>query len=260
MLRYETHDNGGRPFVVELTAHGDAHDIRVFKNLYNWTTEKYTQETEPVLDLQNVQVWIGKSPECSTTQFSGGAGPKFDGNSFLIFSEPNMLRYTFVGQSIFSFKALSPIIAYHSPVGNNRVPYPYAIDMDGKYYLMIENVVLGPPEGQTFDADPKAFCPYDRYYGHDSVGQSSPKIFFDFNDGEGPYLISWRTNLKQRFPGIEKANFFPSAKDKWGRPFPVQVAGQYAWEDIERMQKKVLSETGTINPLKDQTFICAREW
>ena len=29
-----------------------------------------------------------------------------------------------------------------SPVGNNDVPYPYAIDTDGSYYLLLEEVIV----------------------------------------------------------------------------------------------------------------------
>jgi hypothetical protein len=33
-------------------------------------------------------------------------------------------------------------MSYYSPVGNNDVPYPYAIDSKNNYYLMIEDVIL----------------------------------------------------------------------------------------------------------------------
>jgi hypothetical protein len=43
-----------------------------------------------------------------------------------------------------------------SPVGNNHVPYPYAVDDRNNVYLMIEDVVL---ESYTMEQDP-----YETYY------------------------------------------------------------------------------------------------
>ena len=49
------------------------------------------------------------------------------------------------GDFIFSFKSLAPIIYYNSPVGNNDVPYPYAIDKENNTYLLTDDFVLIKP-------------------------------------------------------------------------------------------------------------------
>lgn len=51
---------------------------------------------------------------------------------------------------------------FASPVGNSDVPYPYAVDRNGSYYLLIEGVVLHrvPPSSD----------PYDWYYRSENMG------------------------------------------------------------------------------------------
>lgn len=45
-------------------------------------------------------------------------------------------------QEVLSFKAPAKLVEHVSPVGNSSVPYPYAVDADGRHYLFIEKVVL----------------------------------------------------------------------------------------------------------------------
>lgn len=76
------------------------------------------------------------------TSFSGAYGSRYDGNTILLQSGPK--QYIFVGPTIYSFKALDEIVEFVSLVGNNDVPYPYAVDAQKKYYLFVEDVVLLP--------------------------------------------------------------------------------------------------------------------
>ena len=84
------------------------------------------------------------------TEFSGGHGPDFDGNSLLLDMGDN--EYIYFGSTHFTFKSRSAITEYVSPVGNNDVPYPYAVDEDDNVYLMLENVVVsGVPQEERDD-------------------------------------------------------------------------------------------------------------
>ena len=67
-------------------------------------------------------------------------------------------KWMYIGESIYTFTPLSDIIEYFSPIGNSDVPYPYAIDTDGRYYLMIKNVILAPNQNK------ERFDPYNYYY------------------------------------------------------------------------------------------------
>lgn len=141
---YLIHDNGGRPFKVTVT--GDTVTV------YN----AYEQDTL-LRTFKSVQrVFIGKSPLNEMTEFSGGYGAEFDGNSILLYM--GQLKYVYIGSEIYSFRAAKEIVDYVSPVGNNDVPYPYGIDQAGKYYMMAESVVVTlPPLDKNDD-------PYTLYY------------------------------------------------------------------------------------------------
>mmetsp|Transcript_14067 Transcript_14067/g.26288 ORF Transcript_14067/g.26288 Transcript_14067/m.26288 type:complete len:205 (+) Transcript_14067:37-651(+) len=146
---YLTHDNGGRPFKVVVDwPDGSKATIQVFKVVQN--EESYDEKA--CISFSAERVFVGRSPE---------HGRIFDGNSLLLHVEG--LKYIFVGHKIFSFTAKSMITEYVSPVGNNDVPYPWALDEQGWRYLMIENCILGSKlfeKVETLESD----YPYTVYY------------------------------------------------------------------------------------------------
>lgn len=150
---YLTHDNYLRTFKVEV----NRNHVRIFKLLdFNRRKRECDFCTEPLYDREVKRVFVGLSHMNEMTAFSGGHGPKFDGNSILLHEDE--LTYVYVGRGVQRFQAIAPIVAYESPVGNNDVPYPYAIDSQNNYYLMIENVIL------SSDIIPQKVDPYDYYY------------------------------------------------------------------------------------------------
>jgi hypothetical protein len=70
------------------------------------------------------EVFVGTSERNTMTEFSGGHGPSWNGNSFLL--RVGRLSYVHIGISICSFTTDEPITSYVSSVGNNAVTYPYA--------------------------------------------------------------------------------------------------------------------------------------
>lgn len=157
MKTYLTHDNGGRPFKVKR--HGN--DISVYQYTdYNEDENSYTYREKPVYTTRALKVFVGKSPLNAMTKLSAGHGPKFDGNSLLVWIKGD--QYVYIGESIMSFRS-SKIVKYVSPVGNNDVPYPYAIDIDGNYHLIIENVTVKIPDDVLINGT-EQFDPYEYYY------------------------------------------------------------------------------------------------
>jgi hypothetical protein len=71
-----------------------------------------------------LQIFIGTSEFNDMTEFSGGYGSDFDGNSILL--QINYDRYVHIGTDVYEFVTPEPITEYISSVGNNCVPYPYA--------------------------------------------------------------------------------------------------------------------------------------
>ena len=139
---YYTHDNGGRPFKVVV----EDKKVYVYKyKKYDETTNSFLYSEKPIKYEKNnyfkcKNIFIGKSPKNKLTISSGGYGAKFTGNSILLQITQN--KYVFIGDKIFSFTPKSEIKKFVSPVGNSDVPYPYAVDADGRYYLMIEDVII----------------------------------------------------------------------------------------------------------------------
>lgn len=114
-----THDNGGRPFKVNIYKY----NINILKLMHN--------DYIPIMKIESYDnVFIGESVE---GECSDGRGPNFYGNTVLIKVDDK--NYIFVGHLIYSFILETPIKYYWSPVGNNDVPYAYGITKDDKIYL-----------------------------------------------------------------------------------------------------------------------------
>ena len=151
---YFTHANGARPYKVVIV---NDTQVRVYSSS-DYNQESYDKLT---LNIKPQQIFIGKSILNKMTNFSGGYGDYFDGNSILL--KINDTSCFYVGENIKLFHSLNPIISYHSPGGNNDVPYPYAVDSDNNYYLMIENVIVkSTPQLQNYLDNDK--IPYEYYY------------------------------------------------------------------------------------------------
>ncbi|MCK4968231.1 MAG: hypothetical protein KAS12_04185 [Candidatus Aenigmarchaeota archaeon] len=148
-MEFLTHDNGGRKYSVKID------DGSVF-------VKNVSEREEPFsLSFKPEKVFIGKSGNTPMTRSSGGIGKKFDGNSMLFAMGDN--KYIYIGTEVINFTTNSEIVKFVSDVGNNNVPYPYAIDVEGAYYLMIENVkILYLPEKY-------AITPYWYYYKFQSL-------------------------------------------------------------------------------------------
>jgi hypothetical protein len=148
---YYTHDNGGRPFIVTILKKGKKFDVNVYINPEYGSGNK---TSGPICAFDASKIFIGKSPLNEMTKHSGGHGPRFDGNSILIKTGKN--EYVHIGSSIFKFNSLDNITKYTSPVGNSDMPYPYSIDLKGRYYLMLEKFVIPQLKSGT--------DPYDHFY------------------------------------------------------------------------------------------------
>lgn len=154
------------------------------------------------------QVFVGKSPLNDITQSSDGNGETFDGNSVLIKIETN--KYVFIGNSIFSFNTNSQIISYFSPIGNNDVPYPYAILENGDIYLMIEHVILKNNLNLINYMSNQFNDPYSYYYDKFKIVSncinSNVNYFKDirlFKVGIHSYNMSFNSNPEQTFDRLK---------------------------------------------------------
>lgn len=152
-MRHQIHDNGGRPFEVKIN------DDRVEVRRQTNSDEYYADYSDcryddpPVFVATCDRVWIGKHSE------PGVEDSFFDGNSILLHrANDPPLTYVWIGWKIIEWTATSLVVDFMSPVGNSDVPYPYATDVNGTVYLMLERVAM---EYWTPVADED---PYGDYY------------------------------------------------------------------------------------------------
>lgn len=140
---YEILDNGGNPYIVEILGNKKVkiYDNNIFEEDEGGYDFPKQLEPEIVMELEPLEIFIGKSPKnTSRVQFSEAYGKKFDGNTILLNMGDN--EYIFINRNIESFKAKSKIISYVSPIGGSGVPFPYAIDEKGNFYLLIEDDII----------------------------------------------------------------------------------------------------------------------
>ena len=160
MKSYAIHDNGGKPFLV-----GDlGGKVVVYKQEFNEDMEEYTLGKK-LLEISYKKIFVGDN-----TLEQEGYAPKGEGKGNSILLQLTKNKYMFIGWKIETFKVPDgdEILNYYSPIGNNDVPYPYAVGK--KYtYLMIENVYLPNEVLEMHDV-------YAHYYGHlSSQGATSIK-------------------------------------------------------------------------------------
>lgn len=175
---YLIHDNGGRPFKV--TIKGKKAFISV---ICDYPGENNEVVYEPIvrrtlgpLEFSFIKEFIGldnydKIVDKKITGYKPTPSNKTKGNSILFQVKSDRLKqhkYIYVGSEIYSFYTNELITKYYSPIGNNDVPYPYAISKNN-IYLMVEKKVLNREAIYLKD-------PYDQYYSTNSEGLKPKKL------------------------------------------------------------------------------------
>lgn len=126
--RYEIHDNFGRPFLVD--DFGDR--VVVYSQTFNMNTDTYDEPVK-LFDKKYKKLFVGDKPMWQVTE---NWAPGFKGNSLLLEVSDN--TYMHIGTEIYEFNPVSgdKIVEYWSEVGNNDVPYPYAVGKTHLYFLI----------------------------------------------------------------------------------------------------------------------------
>ena len=175
---YKIHDNGGRPFRVEI----QEKKVSVYKNMddYDIVEGKIVTIPKPekhLFDFTPEAIYIGKK---SPKGGYDGLKPKdAEGNSILLSMGS---KYIFIGQEIYEWTPIKgdTVEAYYSDIGNSDVPYPYAI---GKthIYIMLDKIAI---EKSFFDMKQDI---YQQYYAAQTYlpmclkGYQNPEICKDKN-------------------------------------------------------------------------------
>ena len=131
--RYEIHDNGSKPFVVD----DDGKKIVVFRQTFDIDTNTYSMGKK-VFESPYKKLYPGKDP------LKIGWGGSETGNTVL--AQISAKKFVFIGDGAYSFELVDgdePVL-YSSPVGNSDVPYPYLIGKKYTYLLLSQKTKDGP--------------------------------------------------------------------------------------------------------------------
>ncbi len=152
---YFIHDNGGRPFRVEI----QGNEVTVFQNMdtYKLVDGKFTTVSNPekkIKQFTTTNIFVGKkSPQGG---YDGLKPKEAEGNSILLKVGS---KYVYIGSEIYEWTPVKgdTIEKYYSDIGNSDVPYPYTI---GKthIYIMLDKVAV---EKSFFDMKDDI---YQQYY------------------------------------------------------------------------------------------------
>jgi hypothetical protein len=160
---YKTLDNYSIGFVV-LIGRGN-NDTYVYGMTRDVLPDNYNGDETILFDMLiakyvPLDIFIGRSIFNEMTDFSGGYGEKWNGNSILLrIGHFNEYRYVHVGIRVFEFVVDEKITKYVSSVGNNCVPYPYAesknwvYDMCRQQRFPISDNLNRAVKGHVYDSD-----------------------------------------------------------------------------------------------------------
>jgi hypothetical protein len=155
MKSYAIHDNGGRPFRVDIQGNKvTVHMTKVTYEKVDGTFKDIVHPPKQILEFPTDAVFVGKK---SPGGGYDGLKPKeAEGNSILL---EVGAKYVYIGSEIYQFSPVKgdSIEKYYSNIGNSDVPYPYAI---GKthIYIMLDKVAV---EKSFFDMKKGI---YEQYY------------------------------------------------------------------------------------------------
>jgi hypothetical protein len=130
-MKYDVHDNGGKPFrvVIEDT-------VSIYKNT-NWKKDEYNKLLKTI---KPKEVILGKSTGKSDyADHKPSQSKYFLGNSILIHLYDK--KYLFIGSEIYEFEMVDDFEHYFSMIGRNDVPYPVLLGKKNVYFMLDKTYV-----------------------------------------------------------------------------------------------------------------------
>ncbi len=124
---YEIIDNYNRPFIAVV----NPTKVTIYLGQQSDATPDYYYKDKEILSTSYLKVFIGDNDLKDKHYAKKG---DFPGNSILIKVSPK--KYIYVGDQIYSFTTDDTITSYYSPLGNNQVPYPYAVGEKSVYFML----------------------------------------------------------------------------------------------------------------------------
>lgn len=159
---YHIQNNGGIPYKVTCEEINNKYTVNIYEIIHRDSSDEENDDVmfrnDPIYTYYPQKVFIGSSPKIDMTEFSGAYGSEWDGNTILLHMESN--KYIFIYRNISSFESIGIITSFVSPVSDNTIPFPYAIDEYNNYYLLDKNVIIKSLNLDRYDD------PYTYYYDY----------------------------------------------------------------------------------------------
>ena len=177
--RFFIHDNGGRPFLVQIVS---PTQVEIY-------CENEVKEEENKATYLHIHTFNNlKRILIPNGELDGEFIEKYKGNNILLeISDTD--EYILISCQISKFRAKSRIVRFFSPMGNNNVPYPIAVDENNRYYILWDDIVLEsiPVESQN---DPTMYW-VDEHRIRDGMRIGSEEWYFSINIDPGSDHAEW---------------------------------------------------------------------
>lgn len=142
---YKILDNGGTPYVVEITPT----TVCIEDNKAGNKASNKAGNKKKIYETPYQHVFLGEGRLTDAIYRKG--------SSILVCIKEN--HYVYIGSEIYSFRTTEPIVAYESPVGSSETPYPYAIGTEYTYFMLDKEKVPNALLDLKKDA-------YGQFYGY----------------------------------------------------------------------------------------------
>ena len=225
---YFTHYNGGRPYLVYIKKN----DVNIYSSLDNidaslcsnndnenkWVYVNFVQH------FTAKKVFIGESPLIRMTNYSGGHGKQYDGNTILIYMGSN--NYIRISNIIEKIYINDEIEKYYSFIGNSDVPYPMAIGKKNIYFFLF-------PEG---------YLPKNEFSINKKFNKENLQYIVDKGYELFPFLIPYDNKKKKYDISLEE---FKKIKEK--------SINEISLDTVKKLAKMYIATTiGTKQELLDK--------
>jgi hypothetical protein len=129
---YTIIDNGTLPYII----HDHGNKVIIYGNKYDRETKKFII-TGKLLEIQYKQIFVGYDEDYNTNKQKKDYGV---GNTILLRTGTD--KYILIADGIreFTLKNGDIIKEYHSPIGNNDIPYQFAVGDKYVYFLLEDDM------------------------------------------------------------------------------------------------------------------------
>ncbi len=184
--QYLIHDNGGRPFLVRIESPTHVTVYQESDDGEEGDSETATYSRIHSFDhLRRIFIPDDDDEE-----------PQYRGNNILL-ETSNTNEYILISCSISKFQTKSEIVSFSSNMGNNNVPYPIAVDDDGRFYILWDDVVLESiPDNRQ--RDPTRYW-VDKHRTQDGmrIGRGDSLWYFCMNIDPNDDEPEWRRHQRR---------------------------------------------------------------